>query len=90
MKLVTISRLSALFAVAALVLLAVPAPRAQALSLATPGIAASNGADDLGMTTQVHWRHYHHRHWRRHYYYHHRHYWHPHRHYYHHRHYRYY
>lgn len=82
-----------LFAIVALILMAGPAPRAQALTLATPGIASSNGASALDAATEVHWRGYPHAH--RHYYgrYYHpyrHHYYHPYRygyrhHYYHHR-----
>jgi hypothetical protein len=56
-------------AVGALLMLAAPAERAQALSLASPGAAAATIADGKQMTTEVRWRRWghrhHHRHWRR-------------------------
>jgi hypothetical protein len=49
-------------AIAGLLLIAAPAERAHALSLANPATAATtkNASDNLGMTTEVRW---HHRHW---------------------------
>jgi hypothetical protein len=65
-----LTRILGLVAVAGLLLVAVPAERAQAVSLANPATAASakDASETLGMTTDVHWRHYHwrHYHWRRH------------------------
>ena len=57
-----------LTAVVAFLLLAAPVERAQAVSLISPG-AAATVEDNAKVTTEAHW-HYHHRHW------HHRHYWH--------------
>lgn len=73
--------IAGLFVLGALILMATPAPRAQALSLATPGIASTNASSAAGAVTEVHWRryphahrYYYHRHyhpyWRRHHYYH--------------------
>jgi hypothetical protein len=63
-----------LAAIGAMLVLAVPAERAQALSLSNPGTAASVQQDIKPATTEVRWwRHRHHRwhrwhhrrHWRR-------------------------
>jgi len=64
-----------LAAVGALLVLAAPAERAQALSLSNPGAAATVQEDARLATTEVHWRHHrwhrwhhhrhHHRHWHR-------------------------
>jgi hypothetical protein len=60
-----------LAAVGALLVLAAPTERAQALSLSNPGAAAAVQQDAKPATTEVRWgRHYHHRwhhhrHWRR-------------------------
>jgi hypothetical protein len=56
-----------LAAVGALLMLAAPAERAQALSLASPGAAAATIVDGKQMTTEVRWRRWghRHRHWRR-------------------------
>jgi hypothetical protein len=65
-----------LAAVCALLMLAVPAERAQAMSLSSPGAAAAVHEGSGEMTTEVRWhrhwrhrhwhhRHWHHRHWRR-------------------------
>lgn len=64
-----------MFAVAALLAVAAPHGSAQALSLANPAAAATTrtASENLGMTTEVHWRHHH---WRRHHW--HRHHWHHH------------
>ena len=56
-----VTRLLGLAAVGALLILAAPTERAQALSLASPGAAAAVQDDAKDITTQVHWRH--HRHW---------------------------
>ncbi len=45
-----------LAAVGAVLVLAAPSERAQALTLATPGAAATVQDDSSQMTTQVHWR----------------------------------
>ena len=62
-----VTRLLGLAAVGALLILAAPTERAQALSLASPGGAAAVQDDAKDITTQVHWRHHrhwsHHRHW---------------------------
>ena len=60
-----VTRLLGLAAVGALLILAAPTERAQALSLASPGGAAAVQDDAKDITTQVHWRHHHH-HWRHH------------------------
>jgi hypothetical protein len=80
--LMNVTRVLGLAAVGALLILAAPAERAQALSLASPGGAAAVQDDSRQMTTEVHWRHHHH-HW--HHRHHHRH-WGHHRHHHHHRH----
>jgi hypothetical protein len=55
--------------VGALLVLAAPAERAQALSLSNPGAAAAVQDGSKQMTTEVRWhrwhRWHHHRHWRR-------------------------
>jgi len=75
-----VTRLLGLAAVGALLIVAAPTERAQALSLASPGASAAvqDGAKDI--TNEVHWRHHHHwrhhRHWGHHHHhhrYHHRH-----------------
>jgi hypothetical protein len=75
-------------AVAGLLLIAAPTERAQALSLANPGAAATAkvASETLGMTTEVHWHGWHHRHWHHHYWHrwHHRHWGWRHRHWHHH------
>jgi hypothetical protein len=61
-----VTRLLGLAAVGALLILAAPTERAQALSLASPGGTAAAQVDAKDITTQVHWRHHHwrhHRHW---------------------------
>ena len=65
-----VTRVVGLAAVGALLILAAPAQRAQAMSLASPGAAAAI-QDDSAQTTEVYWghrhhgyhRHYGHRHW---------------------------
>ena len=76
-----------LAAVGALVLLAAPVERAQALSLINPG-AATTVQEHAKVTTEVHWHHGWHRGWHHgwHRGWHHRHWWH--RHHWHHRHWR--
>jgi len=73
-----------LAAVGAVLALAAPAERANALSLSNPGAAAAVQEDARLTTTEVHWRHhgYHHHHhrWHRWHHHHHRHHHHHHRH----------
>lgn len=73
-----------LAAVGALLALAAPAERANALSLSNPGAAAAVQEDARLATTEVHWRHhryhYHHHRWHRWHHHHHRHHHHHHRH----------
>jgi hypothetical protein len=66
-----VTKVLGLAAVGALLVLAAPTERAQALSLSNPGAAAAVQQDAKPATTEVRWgRHYHHRwnhrrHWRR-------------------------
>jgi len=54
-----------LAAVGAMLMLAAPTERAQALSLSNPGAAAAVHDGSNQMTTEVRWgRRHHHRHWR--------------------------
>jgi hypothetical protein len=54
-----------LAAVGAMLMLAAPTERAQALSLSNPGAAAAVQDGSRQVTTEVRWgRHHHHRHWR--------------------------
>jgi hypothetical protein len=75
---VSATRILGLAAVGALLVLAAPTERAQALSLSNPGAAAAVQLDTRAATTEVRWgRHHggwhrgwhrhrwHHRHWRR-------------------------
>ena len=69
---VTATKILGLAAVGALLVLAAPTERAQALSLSNPGAAAAVQQDVKPATSEVRWwhhRHYHHRwhhrHWRR-------------------------
>lgn len=55
-----VMKILGLATVGAVLVLAAPAQRAQALSLATPGAAATVQDDSSRMTTQVRW----HGHWR--------------------------
>ncbi|MGJ4940843.1 hypothetical protein ACQR1W_09745 [Bradyrhizobium sp. HKCCYLS1011] len=64
----TVTKLLGVAAVGAMLAMAVPAERAQALSLLNPGAAAAVQQGTAAPTTEVRW---HHHHWRRH--------WHPHR-----------
>ena len=69
-----VTKLLGYAAVAGLLILAVPAERAQALSLASPGAAAAV-QDDSKQVTEVRWRHrgwHRHHRWHR---WHHRHHW---------------
>jgi hypothetical protein len=59
------TKLLGLAAVGAVLALAAPAERANALSLSNPGAAAAVQENARPETTEVHWRHHHHRHWRR-------------------------
>jgi hypothetical protein len=60
-----VTRVLGLAAVGALLMLAAPAERAQALSLASPG-AAATAQDGKQTTTEVRWHQlHHHRHWHR-------------------------
>ena len=54
-----------LAAVGALLALAAPAERANALSLSNPGAAAAVQEDARLATTEVHWRHHRHHRWHR-------------------------
>jgi hypothetical protein len=73
-----VMRLLGLAAVGGLLILAAPAERAQALSLANPGAAAAVQQGSKLETTEVHWHH--HRHHRWHHRHHHRHHHHGHHH----------
>ena len=73
---VLVTKVFGLAAVGALLVLAAPAERANALSLSNPGAAAAVQEDTRLATTEVHWRHhgYHrHHHWHRWHHHHHRH-----------------
>ena len=60
-----VTKILGLAAVGALLALAAPAERANALSLSNPGAAAAVQEDTRLATTEVHWRHHgHHRHHR--------------------------
>lgn len=52
-----------LAAVGALLVLAAPFERAQALSLINPGAAATVREDTKPLTTEVHWHWHHHHRW---------------------------
>jgi hypothetical protein len=60
-----VTRVLGLAAVGALLILAAPAERAHALSLASPGAAAAVQDGTKDITTEVRWHHHwrHHRHW---------------------------
>ncbi len=60
-----VTKVLGLAAVGALLILAAPTERAQAMSLSNPGAAAVVQDDSKAMTTQVRWHHHHHF-WRRH------------------------
>jgi hypothetical protein len=63
---VNVKRIMGFLAIGGLLVLAAPAERAQALSLASPGIAAAVQDDSSKLTTEVRWGHHHgwhHRHW---------------------------
>jgi hypothetical protein len=76
-----VRKILGLAAVGALLALAAPAERANALSLSNPGAAAAVQDDTRLATTEVHWRHHryhrhhrwhrgHHHHYRRHHHHH--------------------
>ena len=68
----TVTKLLGVAVVGAVLAMAAPAERAQALSLINPG-AATSVQEDAKVTTEVRWHHHwHHRHWW------HRHHWHHH------------
>jgi hypothetical protein len=68
-----VTKVLGLAAVGAMLMLAAPTERAQALSLSNPGAAAAVQDGSKQITTEVRWHHhrhwgyhrYHHRHWRR-------------------------
>jgi hypothetical protein len=62
------TRILGLAAVGAILMLAAPGDRAQALSLSNPGAAAAVQDGSRQTTTEVRWGHHrhHHRHWHRH------------------------
>ena len=62
-----------LAAIGAVLTLAAPAERANALSLSNPGAAAAVQEDTRPATTEVHWRHHRHHRWHRWHHHHHRH-----------------
>lgn len=68
-----VTRVLGLAAVGALLAIAAPTERAQALSLANPGAAAAVQESSKPETTEVRYHHHHHHHWHHHY---HRHHWH--------------
>ena len=70
---VLVTKVFGLAAVGALLALAAPAERADALSLSNPGAAAAVQEDARLATTDVHWRHRHHHHRWHHRHHHHRH-----------------
>ena len=59
------TKILGLAAVGALLALAAPAERANALSLSNPGAAAAVQDDARLATTEVHWRHHRHHRWHR-------------------------
>jgi hypothetical protein len=60
-----LTKVLGLAAVGAMLMLAAPTERAQAMSLSNPGAAATVQDGSRQMTTEVRWgRHWHHRHWR--------------------------
>jgi hypothetical protein len=66
-KLMNVTKVLGLAAVGALLVLAAPAERAQALSLSNPAAATAVQDGSKQITTEVRWgrRWHHHRHWRR-------------------------
>ena len=73
------TKILGLAAIGAVLALAAPAERANALSLSNPGAATAVQEDTKQATTEVHWRHRHHHHhhrwhrWHRHHHHHHHH-----------------
>ena len=63
-KKISVKKILGFLAIGGLLVLAAPAERAQALSLASPGIAAAVQDDSSKLTTEVRWGH--HRGWHRH------------------------
>jgi hypothetical protein len=67
---VNVKKIMGFLAIGGLLVLAAPAERAQALSLASPGIAAAVQDDSGKLTTEVRWHRHHgwgrHHGWRRH------------------------
>jgi hypothetical protein len=63
-----LTKVLGLAAVAAMLMLAAPSERAQAMSLSNPGAAAAVQDGSRQTTTEVRWGHrwHHHHHWRRH------------------------
>ncbi|WMT75236.1 hypothetical protein [Bradyrhizobium sp. Ash2021] len=61
-----VTKVLGLAAVGALLVLAAPTERAQALSLSNPGAAAAVQQDAKSATTEVRWGRYHHHHWHHH------------------------
>jgi hypothetical protein len=61
-----VTKVLGLAAVGALLVLAAPTERAQALSLSNPGAAAAVQRDAKSATTEVRWGLYHHHHWHHH------------------------
>jgi hypothetical protein len=60
-----LTKVLGLAAVAAMLMLAAPTERAQAMSLSNPGAAAAVQDGSRQMTTEVRWGHHgHHHHWR--------------------------
>jgi len=72
----TVTKLLGVASVGAM--LAMAAPAAQAMSLASPGTAAIVGQGAAAQTTEVHWHHHWHHHWHRGWHRHHWHRWHRH------------
>jgi hypothetical protein len=60
-KYMNVTKVLGLAAVGALLMLAAPVERAQALSLTSPGAAVA-AQDGKQVTTEVGWRHHHHHH----------------------------
>jgi hypothetical protein len=58
-----VTKVLGLAAVGALLMLAAPTERAQALSLSNPGAAAAVQDGSKQTTTEVGWGRHHHRHW---------------------------
>jgi hypothetical protein len=67
------TKIMGLAAVGAVLAIASPAERANAVSLSNPGAAAAVQENAKPETTEVHWRHRHYHRWHRHHHHHHRH-----------------